>query len=128
MSVDVAAASVREGCVYVRIETAATGWAFSAGAQALVRAADWLHLEVDAHGLSGVAVGDDGWAERLGAVTRTLEELTTVELRHGVALVTVAASEARGIALAPDVIAVFGAAERWTFVVDPRALARFEPR
>lgn len=73
-------------CVFIRVETGATGW----GVTVVQQLADlgWLHLEVDLTGLRGVApLGEGDWASRVGAWVEGLPDLADVEVSEDVSLV-----------------------------------------
>jgi len=120
---------VRHDCVFVRIETAATGWALSPEVLQSLDSSAWIHLEADERGLRGVAAADETWAERLGAWVGDLTELADLDLRENVCLIATTDSLPQLISRLPQgqsrIHAVFGGSSEWLVVVDANAASHF---
>jgi hypothetical protein len=123
---------VTTGIAMLSVETAPTGWALSAEVVAAVRALAPLHLQIDLRGLRAIVPvargGESALVEAVGRLTRELGELSTVELRQDVALITLTAPPAgREAALAEAGVMLHGIYQTDTkaaFVVESSGLER----
>jgi hypothetical protein len=88
-------AGVLTDVVMIRVETSESGWALSSETWSALSGLQWLHLQSDGRGLRGVVAKPEGKStivSELGALTRDLAELATVEIRDDVVLYRAPAS------------------------------------